>query len=92
MGNQATDEQTLINIARTLPPERVVELLNFARFLQILEAEPDALQSEDKWDRLFARPEAQRALLEMAREAREDFRAGRATDITVTDDGRLAPK
>jgi hypothetical protein len=82
----------LINIARTLPPERVMELLNFARFLQILAAEPDILESEDKWDALFAKPEAQRAMEEMAREAREDFRAGRATDITVADDGRLAPR
>ena len=92
MEEQVTDEQTLISIARTLPPERVVELLNFARFLQILEVEPGALESEDKWDKLFALPEAQSAMLEMARETREDFHAGRTTDITVTNDGKLAPK
>ena len=54
--------------------------------------EPAALKSEDKWERLLATPAAQRTMLEMAREAREDFRAGRATDIAVTDDGRLTPK
>ena len=54
--------------------------------------EPAALKSEDKWDQLLATPAAQRTMLEMAREAREDFRAGRATDIAVTNDGRLAPK
>ncbi len=92
MEKQATYEQTLISITRTLPPERIAELVDFARFLQVLEAEPGALESEDKWDKLFAKPEAQRAMLEMAREAREEFRAGRATDVTITDDGRLAPK
>jgi len=92
MEKQATDEQTLLGIARTLPPERVVELLDFARFLQILEAEPGALESEAKWDKLFAKPEAQRAMLEMAHEAREEFRAGRTTDIGIGDDGRLTPK
>ncbi|MBI5301525.1 MAG: hypothetical protein HY868_05260 [Chloroflexi bacterium] len=89
MGQPATLEQTLISIVRTLPPERAVELLDFARFLQTLDARSD---TEDQWDQLFAKPEAQRAMLEMAREAREEFQAGRATDITITDDGRLAPK
>lgn len=92
MEEQATYEQTLISIARTLPSERIAELLDFARFLQILETEPAALESENKWDQLFAQPGAQRAMVEMAREARADFRAERTTDIALTDDGRLAPK
>jgi len=92
MDNQTGYEQTLIGIARTLPPERVVELVDFARFLQILSTMPSALESEDEWDMLLAKPEAQRVMREMAREAREEFRAGRATDITTTIDGRLAPK
>ncbi len=87
-----TFEQALMKIARSLPPDRAAELLDFARFLQTLTAKPETLDesAEDKWDQLFAQPEAQRAMLEMAREAHEDFRAGRATDITITDDGRLA--
>ena len=92
MENQMTLEQTLLNIMRTLSPERVAELLDFARFLQILETQPSALESEAKWDELFAQPEAQRAMVQMAREAREEFRAGQTTDINVTKDGRLAPK
>jgi len=87
MENQAAFEQTLVNIARSLPPERVVELLDFARFLQTL-AKPD----DDRWDQLFATPEAQRVMLDMAREARADFHAGRTSEIVVTDNGRLAPK
>lgn len=87
--SQTTYEQLLVNIVRTPPTERIAELLDFARFLQVLEMEPAALKSEDKWERLLATPAAQRAMLEMAR---EDFRAGRATDIAITDDGRLTPK
>ena len=40
--------------------------------------------SEEKWDELFAKPEAKRVMREMAREAREDYRAGRTTDIEIT--------
>jgi hypothetical protein len=47
--------------------------------------------SEERWDELFAKPEAKRVMREMAREAREDHRAGRTTDIEITEDGRLAP-
>ena len=92
MENQTAYEQTLISIARTLPPDRIEELVNFARFLQILSTTPSALESEDEWDMLLAKPEAQRVMTEMAREAREEFRAGRAPDITSTKGGRLAPK
>ena len=46
---------------------------------------------EEKWEKLFAEPEARRVMREMAREAREEYRAGRTTDIEITEDGRLAP-
>jgi hypothetical protein len=46
---------------------------------------------KEKWDELLTKPEAKRVMREMAREAREDYRAGRTTDIEVTEDGRLAP-
>ncbi|MCX7839612.1 MAG: DUF2281 domain-containing protein [Anaerolineae bacterium] len=95
----ATYEQTLLAIARSLPPERAAELLDFARFLQNLvvsagdlESEETIRASEEKWDALFAQPQAQRAMIEMAREARADFQAGRTTDIAISEDGRLVPK
>lgn len=95
-----TYEQTLVDIARTLPPDRAAELLDFARFLKELvtqpanvsESEKATRASEERWDALLAQPTAQRAMIQMARAAREDFRAGRATDISITDNGRLAPK
>lgn len=94
-------EQTLLNIVRTLPPERVSELVDFARFLQALvirarqdlEAERvEEGEGDKKWDELLARAESQELLFEMAREARADYYAGRTTEIDITADGRLAPK
>lgn len=81
---------------RTPPPERVAELIDFARFLESLVAkspEPTVEEEEGdtKWEQLLAKPEAQQAMLEMAREAREDLYAGRTTEITITADGLLAP-
>lgn len=38
---------------------------------------------------LFAKPEAKRVMRQMAREAREDYRAGRTTgSIAITENGR----
>lgn len=95
-------EQTVIKIMRKLPPDRISELVDFARFLEQIarrdekeeeaaEMQKDISPGEEKWDQLLARPEAKRAMREMAREAREDYHAGRTTDIAVTDDGYLAP-
>ncbi len=101
MESQTTSlEQTLLNIVRTLPPERLAELVDFARFLQALvirtrqetELESEEGEGDKKWDELLARAESQELLLEMAREARADYYAGRTTEIKVTEDGRLAPK
>ena len=99
-GRSSAYEQTLIGIVRTLPPERALELVDFARFLQsqatkpsreVEETEELERSGEDPWEQLLAKPEAQRTLIEMARAARQDYQAGRTTDITTTDDGRLAP-
>ncbi len=99
MENQAQPlEQTLINIVRTLPPERISELVDFARYLQALairarEIEPLTESAGDKmWDELLVRADSQELLLEMAREARAEYYAGRAAEIDITADGRLAPK
>jgi hypothetical protein len=97
-------EQTVVSIMRKLPPERILELVDFARFLELqgtkkydewldeeTETEEEIRASEERWDQLLAQPEAKRVLREMACEAREDYHAGRTTEITITEDGRLAP-
>jgi len=99
-------EQTVIRIMRKLPPERVLELVDFARFLEIqitrkdehevgeeedTKIEEGVQTSDEKWEQLLAKPEAKRLMRNMAREALEDYQAGRTTDITSTEDGQLAP-
>jgi hypothetical protein len=83
-------EDRLVGIVRRLPPERVMQLVDFARFLEA-ESEEDIEATQAQWDDLLAKPEAKRKLRDMAREAQDDCHAGRATDIKVTEDGRLAP-
>ncbi len=99
-------EQTVINIIRKLPPERIMQLIDFAQFLEFqivqknnddrldkeeTETEEGIRASEKKWDELFVKPEAKHVMRKMAHEALEDYRAGRTTDIAITKDGRLAP-
>jgi len=55
------------------------------------EPHDQASSADQRWEELFAQPEAKRLMQQMAREAREDYRAGRTTEILKTDDGRLAP-
>ena len=99
-----TLEQTVIQIMRKLSPERVSELIDFARFLefQATERYQDWVKTEavrddqagagdQRWEEILAQPEAKRLMRQMAREAREDYRAGRTTEMVETDDGRLAP-
>jgi hypothetical protein len=92
---------------RKLPPDRVSQLVEFARFLEWratsahddsrreegknAEEEDDITVNEAKWNELLGRPETKRVMREMAREAREEYRAGRTTDIIITGDGRLSP-
>ncbi len=99
-------EQAVINIMHRLPPERVLQLVDFARFLELQATQKSlSLQKEEgmgtvienradeeKWDEVLAHPGAKQVMRAMAQEARGDYHAGRATDITVTEDGNLAPK
>jgi hypothetical protein len=96
-------EQTVINIVRKLPSEHVLQLIEFAKFLEFqsakkinngtdkTETEDEISISEAKWNQLFAKPEALRVLREMAKEALEDYHTGKTTDISLTEDGRLSP-
>ena len=91
-----TYEQVVLTIMRRLPPYRVLELVDFARFLEAQTAQQPEQElttnaTEDAWERLLAKPAARRVLRDMAAEAREDYQAGRTTDIQITEDGELAP-
>ena len=101
----STYEQAVIRIMRKLPLERIKQLVDFARFLETqatqeynegldeeeIETTEEIRSDEETWDELLAKPKAKQMMRKMAREALEDYRAGRTTDVAITEDGRLTP-
>jgi hypothetical protein len=93
-------EQALISIVRTLPVERIVQILDYARYIQSQtiedfgfldddETEEEILADEARWDAQFAA--TQDDLKKMADKVRAEIRAGRTMPM-VFKDGRLAPE
>ncbi|RLC56657.1 MAG: hypothetical protein DRI80_15960 [Chloroflexota bacterium] len=100
VSGQMKHEQTLINIARMLPSERVAQLVDFARFLEaqtlveeLAAAESTAEIETDiaKWDALLASEEAQELLYKLADEALEEHKAGQTRPMRFTYEGRIVP-
>ncbi len=56
-----------------------------------LEKEETSRAADEQWEAILAQPEARSLMRQMAREALAEYRAGRTTEIVVTEDGRLAP-
>ncbi|MBX3052972.1 MAG: hypothetical protein KF753_15930 [Caldilineaceae bacterium] len=93
-------EQTLIHIIRSLPPNRVEQLVDFAHFLeaQVIEQDLETDESEeeiavdnDRWDALLASDESQKLLKKLADEALAEHRAGKTRPMKFTDEGRIVP-
>ena len=94
-------EQALISIVRTLPVERIVQILDYARYIQSQtvedfgfldddETEEEILADEALWDAQFAA--TQDGLKKMADKVRAEIRAGRTMPMVFTKDGKLAPE
>ena len=94
-------EQALISIVRTLPVERIVQVLDYARYIQSQtvedfgfldddETEEEILADEALWDAQFAA--TQDDLKKMADKVRAEIRAGRTMPMVFTKDGKLAPE
>jgi len=93
-------EQALIRIVRVLPVERVMQILDFARYIQsqtiedfgVLdedEIEEEVLADEAEWNAQFAA--TQDGLNKMADKVRADIRAGHTMPMVFTEDGGIAP-
>lgn len=67
-------EQTIIDIVRKLPLERVVQIVEFTRFQEWQQANSASRHEtgDEKWDRLFETEASEQLLVELAREALED--------------------
>ncbi len=93
-------EQALLSIIRALPIERVMQILDYARYVQSQtdedfgflnagETEEEILADEARWDAQFAA--TQECLHKTADRVRAEIRAGRTTRVVFTKDGRIAP-
>ena len=80
-------ERTLIKIARVLPFPQMAQLVDFARFLQgqilsqqLIQGEtPSDIEADNaRWDTLFATPQAQTVLEQLAGEALAEHRLFRS--------------
>lgn len=78
------DEKKLLKIVRSLPSERVAQLIDYARFLQVYsgssieEADLDELD-EALWDQQFA--DSADVLQQMAEKALAEHRAGKTKPL-----------
>lgn len=93
-------ERTLIKIVRVLPPNRVEQLIEFARFLEaqllsneLIKEEVAAQVEADnaRWDTLLATDEAQSLLEKLADEALAEHRAGKTKPMAFSDEGQILP-
>ncbi len=95
-----TYEQTLLTIIRPLPIERILQIIDFARYVQtqtladltlVEEENEEAIQADEAhWDTQFAA--TQQGLQAMAAQVRAKIRAGQTQGMEFTADGRLAPE
>ncbi len=94
-------EQILIDTVRVLPPNRVEQLVDFARFLKAQILTEELVQEESiaeveadnaRWDALLATDDAQVLLEELADEALAEHRAGKTQAMAFDDKGRIVPE
>lgn len=101
MNTPITYEQTLINILRTLPIERMAQVLDYARYIQAQahedfslldenETEEEILADEAHWDAHFAA--TQDGLSKMAEKVRAEIKAGQSRPMVFTPNGEIAPQ
>ncbi len=94
-------ERTLIKIVRVLPPNRVEQLVDFARFLKAQRLSEEFIQKEDiaemnadnaRWDALLATDKGQTLLEELADEALIEHHAGKTKLMTFNNEGQIMPE
>jgi hypothetical protein len=88
-------EEILMNIVRSLPAERVIQILDYARYIQSLtdklitedETEEEIIADEEHWNSQFAA--TQDGLKKMADKVRSDIHAGRSMPMVFTKEGEI---
>ena len=93
-------EQQLISIIRRLPNDRISQVVDFAKFLELQlkgfsnlkyqnEIKEDITEENNRWDKLLARDDSQILLERMADEALAEINAGLAKSMVFTQDGQI---
>lgn len=94
-------ERVLVEIIRTLPPDRAEQLMDFARFLEGQMLSEELLQDDEaekieednaQWDALVGTDAGQVMLEKLAQEALAEHRAGRSRPMNIDEKGRIAPE
>lgn len=96
----STYERVLMQIVRTLPEERIIQILDYARYVQGQARDDFALLEEDateeaivadeaRWDAQFSA--TQPGLKKMADKVRAEIRAGNSQAMRFTQDGKIVP-
>ncbi|WP_076793060.1 hypothetical protein [Chlorobium sp. KB01] len=94
------NEKALIKIVRSLPSNRLEQLVDFARFLeaQILSEELvseeglSAIEADNaQWDALLETDESQDLLDKLAGEALAEHKAGKTKPMAFNQKGRIVP-
>jgi len=88
-------EEILMNIVRSLPAERVIQILDYARYIQSQtdklitkdETEEEIIADEEHWNSQFAA--TQNGLKKMADKVRSDIRAGRSMPMVFTKEEKI---
>jgi hypothetical protein len=90
-------EKRLVDITRRLPPERVIEVIDFAQFLEARAVKGQAdeetmTEADSRWEALLSSAKSQRLLEKMADEALADLGAGKTRPLRFTRNGEIAPE
>jgi hypothetical protein len=88
-------EEILMNIVRSLPAERVIQILDYARYIQSQtdklitkdETEEEIIADEEHWNSQFAA--TLNGLKKMADKVRSDIRAGRSMPMVFTKEEKI---
>lgn len=94
-------EKKILRIIRSLPIERTIQILDFARYIQeqtqedftLLEEDTsldEILADEKEWDEQFSRSEA--AFSKMADKVRGEIKAGNTKKMVFTADEEIKPE
>jgi len=86
MSQTISHEQTILDLLRTLPAERMTQVIDFVRFLQwqTMSDVENSMAENERWDQTFAASPA--TLRHLVQAARVEIQAGHTQAMVFTAD------